>query len=143
MRFLKYLIVFIVIVGFFAFLSRENEPAFQKIKIGETIISVELADDSPKQTRGLSGKDKLKENNGMLFIYDKPEIRSIWMKDMKFPIDIIWVDENKKIIGVENGVKPESYPKSFESPGPVKYILETNSGFAEKYGLKPGALVDF
>ena len=143
MRFLKYLIVFIVIIGFFAFLSRKDEPTFQKIKIKETVIKVELADDSPKQIKGLSGKDKLGENSGMFFVYNKPGIRSVWMKDMKFPIDIIWIDENKKIIGIESGVKPESYPKSFESPEPVKYILETNSGLAEKYGFKPGALVDF
>lgn len=143
MRFLKYLIVLSVIIGFFAFLSWKNKPIFQKIKIGDAIINVELADKPAKQIKGLSGRNELKENNGMLFVYNKPGFHSIWMKDMKFPIDIIWINENKKIIGVENGIKPESYPKSFRPPSPAKYTLETNSGFVKKYGVETGKAVDF
>lgn len=143
MRFFKYLIIFIAIIGFFAFLNQKDEPIFQKIKIGDAIINAEIADAPAKQTKGLSGRNELGKNNGMLFIYDKPGFHSIWMKNMKFPIDIIWIDENKKIIGTENEVKPESYPKSFEPPLPVKYTLETNSGFVKKYGVEIGKIVDF
>lgn len=143
MRFLKYLIILSVVIGFLTFLSWKNKPIFQKIKIGDAIINAELADKPAKQIKGLSGRNEIKKNSGILFIYNKPGFYSIWMKDMKFPVDIVWIDENKKIIGIENEVKPESFPKSFKPPSPAKYALETNSGFAEKYGIEAGKMVDF
>lgn len=123
--------------------SQKNKSQFKEIKIGNAVINAEIADTPSKQIKGLSGKNELKENQGMLFVYSKPGFYSIWMKDMKFPIDIVWVDENKKIIGVENEVRPESYPKSFEPSGLAKYALEINSGFVKKYGIGVGKTMDF
>ena len=50
------------------------------------------------------------------------------MKDMRFPIDIVWLDENKNIVGIERGVSPDSYPETYKPPIAVLYALETNPG---------------
>ena len=65
------------------------------------------------------------------------------MKDMQFPIDIIWLDEAKKIVNLEEYVSPESYPNIFYPSQRSFYIIETNAGFVEKYNLTTGNTLDF
>ena len=71
------------------------------IKVNNIAISVELADTPKKQAMGLSGRETMAENRGMLFLYDKAGFYGFWMEDMRFPIDIIWFDEERKIIYYE------------------------------------------
>lgn len=72
----------------------------------------------------------------MLFVYDEPGDYRFWMKDTKIPLDMFWIDSNKQIVHIERDVQPSSYPKSFGSTKPAKYVLETNAGFADKYKIK-------
>ena len=144
--FIIYLILTILLLpaGWFIIQKlSENSATFQiqKIKINGIPVEVELADTLEKRVRGLSGRADLSENRGMLFIYDTPGFYEIWMKDMEFPVDIIWIDKNGKIIDITKNVKPESFPKTFTSSGPAKYILEVNAGFSDKNNLKVGDLV--
>lgn len=120
-------------------------------------IFVQLATTSAERNEGLSGKDKLKMYNqdgkivteGMLFVFDYPQITSFWMKDMKFDLDMIWMDSDFKILHIEKDVKASSYnaqnPNSsqFFTSGniPAKYVLEINSGFADKMNLKEGDIL--
>lgn len=102
-------------------------------------ISAELALTPAQWQKGLSGRKELKENQGMLFVFPESSYQSFWMKDMKFSIDIIWVDESFKIVGIEKNLPPcvDKCP-TYESPVPVKYVLEVNAGFSEKEKLKEG-----
>jgi len=68
------------------------------LKINEIDLYVELADTPEKRAQGLSGKKELNHDRGILFVFDKSDAYSFWMKDMNFPIDIIWLDEAKKVI---------------------------------------------
>jgi len=88
--------------------------------------------------KGLSGKDKLGRNQAMFFVFEKPEIVSIWMKDMKFPIDIIWIDENLHVIYIKEKATPESFPEIFNPPSEAMYVLEVNAGFVEKNKIEVG-----
>ena len=105
-------------------------------------IEIELADTSEKRVHGLSGRDKLFENQGMLFIFDKPDFHSIWMKDMHFALDIIWIDEKWQIIDITKNALPESFPQTFQPISLAKYILEVNAGFTDKNHIRIGDRVE-
>ncbi len=97
-----------------------------------------LADTPEKRTQGLSGKAFLPSNTSMLFKFDKPDIHGIWMKDMNFPIDIIWLDKNKTIVNLISDADPSSYPHVFYPPKESLYVIETRAGLIKDKGLKLG-----
>lgn len=113
------------------------------IYIGERPFNVEIAENYDQQSLGLGGRDGLTPNTGMLFVFPKPEEQSFWMKDMKFPIDIVWIDQNKRIIGFEKNVPAESYPDFYSSKAPVPYVLEIPAGTVESEKIEIGEPVDF
>jgi len=100
--------------------------------------SILIADTPSERTQGLSGRESLAENQAMLFVFDYPDYHKIWMKDMKFPIDVIWLDENKKITHIEENISPETYPATFFPPEKSLYIIEAYAGFAHKNDLQVG-----
>jgi hypothetical protein len=63
------------------------------------------------------------------------------MKNMNFPLDIIWISENMKIVDISADIAPETYPQSFSSKTPASYVLEINAGLTDKYSLKIGDIV--
>jgi len=111
--------------------------------INDNRFSVEVAQTDSQKSLGLGDRDGLNINAGMLFIFDKPSKQYFWMKDMKFPIDIVWIDENKKIVGLVENAKPEDYPEAYPSPQNVAYVLEISSGEVKKQGIKIGGGVIF
>ena len=108
------------------------------LKVGEKLIPVELADSPLERTQGLSGRERLEEGTGLLFIFETSGNYGFWMKDMNFPIDIIWIDENWRVVSVAREVKPETYPMVIYPDGPSKYVLELNSGEALRLGIDTG-----
>ncbi len=111
----------------------------------ETVVSfsnvsfnVEIIESEKEKRKGLSGREFLNEKEGVLFIYDNENYYGIWMKEMLFPIDIIWIDKNLIVIDVKGNVYPETYPKIFYPQKPSMYILEINSGLIEKYEIEVG-----
>ena len=94
--------------------------------------------------RGLSDVKILDKDSGMLFVFPTKEVRTFWMKDMNFPLDIIWITDNK-IIGIEKNLQPEgSHPlRSYQSPSAVNYVLEVNAGFCEKEKIKIGDMLRY
>lgn len=113
------------------------------VKIADIPIRVELANTPQKRMIGLSGKESLAKNSGMLFEFEKNDRHGFWMKDMNFAIDIIWINESKEIIYIQENAKPESYPEVFLPPTPNRYVLEVKAGFAEEQGVKIGDTVVF
>jgi len=105
-------------------------------------FQVQIADNLASRTRGLSGRDALAENEGLYFIFQKPDMYGFWMKDMNFPIDIIWIKDGK-IVSVTENAKPEPTKSLFSLPifypsDPVDRVLEVNGGLAAKYGFSAG-----
>ena len=113
------------------------------INIGGKILKVELAITPEGRTKGLSGRNELKEDESILFVFDYPSLYPFWMKDMNFPIDIIWIDENYKIVFIKKNAQPESYPETFSPPVESSYVLEVNALFSDKNNLKVGDIVQF
>ncbi|MFC1722791.1 DUF192 domain-containing protein [Nanoarchaeota archaeon] len=108
---------------------------------------VELVDvmDTPKKWgTGLMGYANLEPETGMLFVFDKSEIHGIWMRNMTFPIDVVWLDYNKQIIYRENDIPPcyEAKCPVYGPTGPSKYVIELPANYLDHYMIT-GGYVDF
>lgn len=137
----------IIIFLVFSYITFQNETAQapiiddtdnEVISLGGKKLKVTVADEPLEQMQGLSGREGLSENEGMLFIFEPPQIPGFWMKDMKFSIDIIWISAEGKVVGVQKSLSPETYPKTYAPPSPIKYVLEVNSGWYDRNGIKIG-----
>ncbi len=95
--------------------------------VGSLRYAVTLAMNPVEWEKGLSGRPALPLDEGMLFLFPSASVRAFWMKDMNFPIDIIWIDKGWRVVGVEAHATPDSYPKTFTSPSPVARVLEIAS----------------
>jgi len=115
----------------------------QYIKIAGKILKVDLALTGEEQEQGLSGRNKLEENEGMLFVFDHIDRYAFWMKNMNFSIDIIWINDDFEVVYVKNDASPKSYPEIFKPTEKVRYVLEVNSIFSENNNLKVGDKVEF
>ncbi len=114
-----------------------------KLTLPRGEIEVQLADSETSRELGLSYRESIGDEEGMLFIFDKPDVYAFWMKDMKFPIDIIWLSETGQVVHTEEDVSPNTYPKIFANKPKAQYVLELNAGMAKKYGLYLGSKVLF
>lgn len=144
----KYLIILVaaLVLFFLLFYFPNNSKTIKSVQIAGQNIKVELAITADEQQKGLSGRNNLKEDEGMLFVFKDSGNYSFWMKDMNFPIDMIWIGEDLKVIYIKKNALPESYPESFGpeiSDKNVKYVLEVVSGFSDKNNLKIGDSVLF
>ncbi len=91
--------------------------------------------------QGLSGREGLKEGAGMLFLFPELKVHTMWMPDMKFPLDVIWLDEQLSVVHISYGLKPCSSHASCPSTSSVystKYAIEVVEGAAAKYGFRVG-----
>lgn len=104
---------------------------------GIPCFKVQIADTDKKREKGLMFVKELPENEGMLFVYDQEWIYSFWMKNTLIPLDMIWIDKDKKIVDIQTAQPCTSAPcPSYIPAWKAKYILEINAWLSEKYGLK-------
>lgn len=139
------LILLIPIGGLYLYTKSQGIPFLEIFSLGNPIalvgeipINVEIADTKQKRVQGLSGRNALDNSNGMLFVFDTADYHEIWMKDMKFPIDIIWIDEELKVISIDSSVQPSSYPRKYRPTRPARYAIETNERFTDTFIITPG-----
>lgn len=120
----------------------KNDTRFeQTLFINEVSIPVDVANTDPERTQGLSGKSALDEKAGLLFVFEQPDTYGFWMKDMQFPIDIIWIDETWVVVDITENISPDTFPRVFKPQTPIKYVLEVNAGFATKNNISVGDVV--
>jgi uncharacterized membrane protein (UPF0127 family) len=128
----------IIICSFFYFAYQRN--IFQIVCIKENCFYVELAKTEAKRERGLMNREKLNNDNGMLFVFEKEGIYPFWMKNTLMPLDIIWLNKDKKIVYVSENNNPcigSDCPQI--NPGILAmYVLEINAGVSSKIGLRVG-----
>ena len=142
----KGIVLLIIIFSIFSliFLAKNQEIKKPEVlKMGGVTLNIEVADTDPERVQGLSGRDGLEDNEGLLFVFGREDYYGIWMKDMNFPIDIVWFDKNKNVTHMENVVRPDTYPKVFSSAIPSLYVLEIPAGFLVKNNIKIGDSVAF
>ena len=106
-----------------------------KVKIDGVTFNVLVADTPIDRRTGLSGRKEIGTREGMLFVFDQNGKQSIWMKDMLFPIDIIWISENYHIVEIKRDATPDSYPEVFSNIRPARYVLELPAGSIDTFSL--------
>lgn len=136
--------LYLFIIGWLSFSSlNANEIKFKKSLIviktqnSEYIFNVEVAETALERSRGLMYREQLKQNEGMLFIYPEKQIIKMWMKNTFIPLDMIFIDENGKIIKI---IKMTS-PKDLTPIGPevkLKSVLEINGGLTSYLNINIG-----
>lgn len=100
-----------------------------------------MANTDVLRAQGLSGRAALAAGEGMLFVFERSDYWGIWMKDMRFSIDIVWLDEEGRVVGLEAEAAPGSYPDVFVPPLRARYVLELPAGAAARYGLAEGTKI--
>ena len=113
------------------------------VAINGRIWTVAIADTVESRRQGLSDTPSLAHDRVMLFVFPDVAIREFWMKDMHYPLDIIWISADHRVVGAATGVTPGSYPNTFTSPSAVPYVLEVNAGLVDDLGIASGTIVTF
>lgn len=143
---LAFALLLIVVGGVFItqnYLNGSKLSFFKKsstVIIGDRKFEVSVADSQKEREIGLSETKSLSQDQGMVFLFEKPGFYSFWMKDMKFPIDIIYINDNK-IVTIQNNVQPvkeQESPIVYTSTEPSNRVLEINAGLARAYNFKKG-----
>lgn len=132
------LVVSFIALGTSCFALKINENNYAIIKNRK--IFLEIADTPEKQFKGLMHIKQLPENQGMIFLFDKAEPRSFWMKNMEMPIDIIFL-RNRKIITIHRNVQPDNGGKLYTSAYKSDCAIEVSAGFCDKYNVQEGDFV--
>ena len=103
-------------------------------------FDIEIAADDAARERGLMFRDSMPADHGMLFLFDDMQPRVFWMKNTWIPLDMLFFDDQYRLVSVQERVPPcRSDPcAQYPSSGPARYVLELNGGTADKLGLKPG-----
>jgi uncharacterized membrane protein (UPF0127 family) len=112
------------------------------IKIDDVTLQVQIADTKPLQTRGLMFQEKLPYDQGMLFVFESDDTRSMWMLNMQFALDLLWLDSDGNVVHIEKDAQPcksalETMACTFTNGNgkPAKYVLEVTSGFVDMFNI--------
>lgn len=120
-----------------------QKPIYKTLEINEATLKVEIADTQIKRNRGLGGKQSLAPEVGMLFIFPKADKYPFWMKGLAFPLDFVWIRENK-IVGLLQNVQPpaantpDAVLPIHESKEDIDKVLEVNAGTVQRLNIKVG-----
>ena len=145
--------VLFLVFGWFL-LGKDNEVKYVTewrediiLSFKEVKLRTEVADDSLSRKKGVAGRESIQADRAMLFIFDSEAMHGIWMKDVKFDIDIIWLDKEKKVVHIEEMISPKTFfeipPKEFYPTVDSLYVVETKSGWVTDVGLETGDTISF
>lgn len=133
------IVIILAISGYAYFFNNNNKPV---LLVNDKKINLEIANTEATREKGLSGRSSLPAKTGMLFIFpfDIPE--SFWNQEMKFPLDVVWIDKNQ-VVGVGELPIDKGDNVTINSPTSVNLVLELPAGQAQKNDLKVGTKVNF
>lgn len=120
-------------------------PLSSKVLIRNTVITTEVAITESQKQKGLGGRTELEPDRGMLFVYDHKETYNFWMRDMKFPLDFIWID-GSVVADITQNVPPpgtDGTPVIIKPDVMVDKVLEVNAGFVKQHNITIGDTVIF
>lgn len=135
---IKLLIIFVILAMGYAVSTLIFYPSYMG---NENEVSFSFATTDAEKAKGLGGVENLPAKTALVFPYDQERQLCFWMKDMKFSIDMIWLDTNKKIVAIEENVAPDTYPQTFCHTG--QYVIEVNAYHAKALGWQTNQLISF
>jgi uncharacterized membrane protein (UPF0127 family) len=111
------------------------------LKIDSGTFTLDIADTPAKKELGLGKRASLAADRGMVFTYGRPGQQCFWMKGMRFAIDILWLDRQKKVSHIEKSLSPNTYPETYCPDVEAQYVLEIPAGASDKAGIKVGDIL--
>jgi len=145
-----------IIVGVAGMLSLPSDVKLEyvefprgMVKLDDVVLEVQIADTDLSRASGLMFQDQLPFDQGMLLVFDSPNMRSIWMLNMQFSLDIFWIDGDGKVVHIEKNVPPcKTVVESVTCPSykggdkDAQYILEVTAGFVDKNNITTESILD-
>jgi len=136
------LLLAIIIIAAVVFFSIPVPEQGAYVEINSNRINVEIADNFEERAQGLMNRELLPENAGMLFIFENEGNYPFWMMNMKFNLDMIWINSNGRVVYVAKSVPPCGVScKAIDPNNNAKYVLEVDAGFADKHKVVEGSFV--
>lgn len=110
----------------------------------DTVVRAYIADSPKEREEGLGPFDYLPQGQGMLFVFEQETIPVFWMKDVEYPLDIVWL-HNGSVVGTEEGLSPDERDErpTYSPTVPVTHVLEVHAGVVEQEGIKIGQRLEF
>ena len=143
-----------VIVGVVGLMTLPSDVKLESVKfpmgtimIDDVPLQVQIADSEPRRIRGLMFQDQLPYDQGMIFVFEKPGLYSLWMLNMQFSLDMIWFDQDGKIVHIEKDVPPCKTPleiaacQSIIPDEEAVYVLEVTSGFIDQNNITQDSIM--
>jgi len=119
------------------------------VKVDDVVLAVQIADTDPRRARGLMFQEVLPYNQGMLFVFEDSAIRSMWMLNMQFALDLIWFDSSGNVVHIEKDVPPcksalETATCTVRNGNdqPAQYVLEVTTGFVDKFNINENSKLE-
>jgi uncharacterized membrane protein (UPF0127 family) len=125
------------------FYKQVTKVDYVQAKIGSEIFKLEVAKTQAAREQGLSERDGISINEGMLFDFGQNGRWRMWMVQMRFPIDIAWLDESKKIIYIKSNATPAEFPETYDAKQDSRYVIEVNSGTLNRLNVNIGDSISF
>ncbi|ABK77823.1 conserved hypothetical protein [Cenarchaeum symbiosum A] len=144
-----------VIIGVVGMLSIPSDAKLEAVEfprgtimLDGRVLEVQIADTEPRRVRGLMFQDALPPDEGMIFVFETPGPYSLWMLNMQFELDMIWFDEEGRVVHIEQGVPPcksalETVTCTALSPGGAAvYVLEVTAGYVDEFGVNDDSILE-
>lgn len=106
--------------------------------VRNTCVELERVVTNSARTLGLSNRPPMPSDRGMLFVYETTGEYCMWMKDMRFSLDMLWLNSRYEIVSIKENVTPDTYPRSFCGPADAQYVVEVNAGIIKAADLRLG-----
>ena len=137
-----WIIILIILIVILIFTST-TKVGKREVCFSSSCVEVAIADSSSERAQGLMFISELKDDEGMLFVFDENGKHSFWMKNTLIPLDMIWISEDFEVVHIEKAVPCEEDPCGIYVPErEAKYVLEVRAGWSERNGVGEGDLVE-
>jgi uncharacterized protein len=142
--FIAIAVIIVIAISFSAFkiIKKVDYVDYKNVKIGNQTFKLEVADTEAARIKGLSKREELPVNHGMLFDFKSLGDWRIWMVDMHFNIDIAWLNENGQVLHVKTNATPAEYPEIYHAGVLNRYVIELPAGSLDSLGIREGDIID-
>ncbi|VAW43955.1 FIG007785: exported protein [hydrothermal vent metagenome] len=132
----------VVFIGCVVVLFSACQHQQHRVSLNDQSFVIELADTDNTRALGLMYREHMADDEGMLFVFPDTQRRAFWMKNTLIPLDILYFDQNQKLVSISENTPPckntTTRCPNYPSAKPAKYVLEINAGLSQQYGFKSG-----
>ncbi len=132
----------VVLIGCVVVLFSACQHQQHRVSLNDQSFVIELADTDNTRALGLMHREHMADDEGMLFVFPDTQRRAFWMKNTLIPLDILYFDQNQKLVSISENTPPckntTTRCPNYPSAKPAKYVLEINAGLSQQYGFKSG-----